>query len=130
MIKRGDIVIDKFTKSDLKNRMVVETKNHLFYIVIGEWLVGETGSIKLDSYSYDLYNYYNKHDIIRVYYPVYRLDGFIQHPIDLHTTVTNSCMRLLWERTSVKEVTMAEIEEKFGCKVKIVNGDNSGVQRC
>ena len=114
-------MIDKFTKSDLKNRMVVETKNHLFYIVIGEWLVGETDSIKLDSYSYDLYNYYNKHDIIRVYYPVYRLDGFIQHFIDLHTTATNSGMTLLWERQETKEVTMAEVEAKFGCRVKIIN---------
>jgi len=25
-----------------------------------------------------------------------------------------------WEREEVKEVTMAEVEEKFGCKVKIV----------
>ena len=29
-------------------------------------------------------------------------------------------MDILWERSEVKEVTMAEVEEKFGCKVKIV----------
>lgn len=29
-----------------------------------------------------------------------------------------------WERRDIKEVTMAEVEEKFGCKVKIIKGDN------
>lgn len=28
-----------------------------------------------------------------------------------------------WQREEVKEVTMAEVEEKFGCKVKIVKGE-------
>ena len=31
--------------------------------------------------------------------------------------------RLLWKRKEYKEVTMQEIEEKFGCKVKIVEED-------
>lgn len=30
--------------------------------------------------------------------------------------------RLIWERPAVKEVTMAEVCEKFGCTVKIVKG--------
>lgn len=32
--------------------------------------------------------------------------------------------KLLWQREEYKEVTMKEIEEKFGCKVKIVGGEN------
>jgi hypothetical protein len=31
-----------------------------------------------------------------------------------------------WEREEVKEVTMAEVEEKFGCKVKIVKEESDG----
>ena len=31
-----------------------------------------------------------------------------------------------WEREEVKEVTMAEVEEKFGCKVKIVKENEDG----
>ena len=31
--------------------------------------------------------------------------------------------KLLWERKEYKEVTIKEIEEKFGCKVKIVEED-------
>ncbi len=29
-----------------------------------------------------------------------------------------------WEREEIKEVTMAEVEEKFGCKVKIVKEED------
>lgn len=33
------------------------------------------------------------------------------------------CICWDWKREEVKEVTMAEVEEKFGCKVKIVKGE-------
>lgn len=115
-------MVDKFTKSDLKNRMVVETREHLFYIVIGSCLVGVSDSINLNSYNKYLQNFhYYEKDIVKVYEPVNRLDGFIRQPIDSHITATNSFMTLLWERQETKEVTMAEVEEKFGCKVKIIN---------
>ena len=44
---------------------------------------------------------------------------------DLWDTITNRMIvekRAQWEHASIKEVTMSEVEEKFGCKVKIVNG--------
>lgn len=31
-----------------------------------------------------------------------------------------------WKREEIKEVTMAEVEEKFGCKVKIVKEESDG----
>ena len=31
--------------------------------------------------------------------------------------------KLLWKREEIKEVTMAEVEEKFGCKVKIISDE-------
>lgn len=31
-----------------------------------------------------------------------------------------------WKRGEIKEVTMAEVEEKFGCKVKIVKEESDG----
>lgn len=118
-------MLENFTKSDLRDRMVVETREHLFYIVIGSCLVGVSDSIKLSSYDNRLINYYNKHDIIKVYAPVYRLDGFVRQPVDSHIMATNSIMTLLWQRASIKEVTMSEVEEKFGCKVKIINDKNT-----
>ena len=48
-------------------------------------------------------------DIVRVY------DEILNYEYLDYTT------HLLWERDACKEVTMAEIEQKFGCKVKIVN---------
>ena len=118
--------MQNFTKSDLRDRMVVETRAHLFYIVIGSYLIGVSDSINLDSYNKYLQNFhYYEKDIAKVYAPVYRLDGFVQQPIDSHITATNSIMTLLWERASIKEVTMSEVEEKFGCKVKIINDKNT-----
>lgn len=43
---------------------------------------------------------------------------------DLWDTITNRMIvekRAQREHTSIKEVTMAEVETKFGCKVKIIN---------
>ena len=114
-------MIKKITKSDLKNRMVVELRNHLFYMVIDKWLIGMSDSIDLRFYSKDLLHRSDRYDIVKVYEPVNRFDGFIRQPIDSHITATNSIMMLLWERQETKEVTMAEVEEKFGCRVKIIN---------
>ena len=114
-------MIKKITKSDLKNRMVVELRNHLFYMVIDKWLIGMSDSIDLRIYSKDLLYRSDRYDIIKVYEPVNRFDGFIRQPIDSHITATESCMTLLWKRQETKEVTMAEVEAKFGCRVKIIN---------
>lgn len=46
----------EFTKSDLKNRMVVETRCHLFYMVIDNWLVGVSDSLDLRCYSDKLFH--------------------------------------------------------------------------
>lgn len=43
----------------------------------------------------------------------------MMHKIFKRTRRVNSCNKI-WKRSEVKEVTMAEVEEKFGCKVKIV----------
>ena len=32
-------------------------------------------------------------------------------------------LKSIWKATEVKEVTMAEVEKKFGCKVKIIKED-------
>lgn len=38
--------------------------------------------------------------------------------------VSGDDMHWDWEREEIKEVTMEEVEEKFGCKVKIVKEEN------
>lgn len=58
--------------------------------------------------------------IVKVYSSGYKSRGGCMIPLFL-TNLSESLQtrRLLWEREPVKEVTMAEVEEKFGCKVKI-----------
>lgn len=46
---------------------------------------------------------------------VYELRGILEHG-------SLWASRLLWTRPAVKEVTMTEVCEKFGCEVKIVEG--------
>lgn len=99
-----------FTKSDLKNRMVVECRNGNKYIVIDGMLLSTNDYSWLLSYNENLTmkQGLSEFDIMKVYNRANSL-GFNKY-----------MLTLLWQRSEVKEVTMAEVEEKFGCKVKIV----------
>ena len=111
------------TLNDLKTGMIVTTRNGNSYIVMrdfidaGDVLAGLSCSniisgtwISLSSYNKDMTHHTLPFiDIVNVYASsVYSAD-----------TPT----KLLWERKEYKEVTMKEIEEKFGCKVKIVGNE-------
>lgn len=105
-------------KSDLKNRMVVECRNGRRYMVIDDMLLSTTGYNYLSTYTSDLLmkttpltEHLAGYDIVKVYRKRLNVLSFMY--LD-----TND---VLWERSEVKEVTMSEIEKKFGCKVKIVN---------
>ena len=105
----------KFTKADLKNRMVVEYRNGYRRMVVDDRLMGVSGDSCLNNFNEDLTMKgqgpsRRDFDIIRVYNLIDTLDEISR---------VNSCNKI-WERSEVKEVTMAEVEEKFGCKVKIV----------
>ena len=103
--------MEEFTKSDLKNRMVVEYRNGERRMVVDNVLVGNTLFGYLEEYNDDLTNKeFSILDIMKVYDVICNLEALI----------SPRCLRLLWQRSEVKEVTMAEVEEKFGCKVKIV----------
>ena len=108
----------EFTKSDLKNRMVVEYRNGKRRMVVDDVLVGNTQYGELKEYNDDLswnggYNgtFASVLDIVKVYSEINVFEGK-DDIVKLGTPI--------WERHEVKEVTMAEVEEKFGCKVKIV----------
>lgn len=80
---------------------------------------------KLDNYNNDLTDGdYHKYDIIAVS----KRSGTLflgNYLIDiLLSKVTLSDVFWDWEREKVKEVTMSEVEEKFGCKVKIIKEEN------
>lgn len=45
---------------------------------------------------------------------------------EMLTDYSKDCYYWDWEREEIKEVTMKEVEEKFGCKVKIVKENEDG----
>lgn len=100
----------EFTKSDLKNRMVVVTAQGETYMVVDEYFINSNGFNRLSEYDDNLrtiqrLKFFNN-DIVKIY--------------DITTSINTHGKKLIWERSEVKEVTMSEVEEKFGCKVKIV----------
>ena len=107
-----------FTKADLKDGMIVEYRNGRMRLVFGKKLYDTFYIIANELINYDetlcarFSSLGKAYDIVRVYDKSNWYSGF-----------ENIQSKLLWERkeeSEVKEVTMAEVEEKFGCKVKIV----------
>lgn len=103
----------EFTKADLKNRMVVEYRNGERRIVVDDMLMGEGQFGNLKEYDDDLIFIKGSDmrglDIVKVFD---KINALIERK--------GKYLVLLWVRSEAKEVTMSEIEEKFGCKVKIV----------
>ena len=111
------------TLDDLKTGMIVETRDGDSYIVMRDFLgdvsilagISDNKTIsskwiKMSIYTQDLNcSRIQSLDIMSVY---------SSYPCEIDTK-----MGLLWKREEYKEVTMQEIEEKFGCKVKIVEED-------
>lgn len=116
------------TLDDLKTGMIVKIRNGNSYIVMRDFIddgdvpaglscnnkISDTW-LSLSRYNQDMtYPKLPSLDIVNVYASsVYSAD-----------TPT----RLLWERNEYKEVTMKEIEEKFGCKVKII--EDKAIEQC
>lgn len=108
----GEMDVQDFTKADLRNRMVLERRDGVRYLVIDDILMRNRCHSMLSDYDDNLIEIKTQNprlDIVRVYEEILNYD-FLDY--------TN---HLLWERKAYKEITMTEIERKFGCKVKIVN---------
>lgn len=116
------------TLKDLKTGMIVKIRNGEYHIIMrdfidaGDVLAGLSCSniisgtwTSLSNYNQDMTHPTRAFlDIVNVYASsVYSAD-----------TPT----RLLWERNEYKEVTMKEIEEKFWCKVKII--EDKAIEQC
>lgn len=113
----------EFTKDNLKNGMIVEYRNGKRRMVLGTNLIGLDGISQFEYYHDDLTvtENFTTLDIVKVF-DVPNLECKIT---DIFKP-NKSRLSLLWEREEevkeeVKEITMDDIEEKFGCKVKIIN---------
>ena len=114
----------EFTKNDLQTGMVVETKDGTKYVVMrnscmpapdSDFIVNRNGWNTLNNYSDNLLenHYYSDLDIIKVYKPKYP---------NVIRTFEDDELKLIWQRKDYKEMTVAEIEEKLGYKIKIIEG--------
>ena len=108
---------------ELKTGMIVTTRNGDSYIVMrdfideGDILAGLSFNNKISDTWTSLSNY--NQDMTNSGFPhIDIMSVYSSYPYSSDTP-----KKLLWERKEYKEVTMKEIEEKFGCKVKIVGED-------
>jgi hypothetical protein len=117
-----------FTKADLKDGMVVETRESYSdnrYLVLGDKLIQKRAYLGLREFSDDLTNRMfpvtgNKYDIIKVYE---------SDPYDTEGLFDEKYLKLIWDRDaqeedSHKEMTVEEIEKELGYKIKVVGDKN------
>jgi len=107
-------------KRNLGDGDVVELRNGEICVVFHDYLFEKEGSrVSLDPFREDLTNggcIGKKFDIMKVCKkPPFPFDFYNEKP---------ALILWDWVRKEAKEVTMAEVEEKFGCKVKIIKGEN------
>ena len=104
-----------FTKSDLKDGMVVEYRDGTRRMVLGDYLFGFYGNNNLILYTDNLEEKNNEDLTID---KVYR-----SKCLGLYNYFNDIYLELIWKREKEeppKEMTIEEIEKELGCKIKIV----------
>lgn len=97
-----------FTKNDLKNGMVVETRNRERFMVFNGELIGKDGFIHIVSYDYNLtISGVNEFDIVKIFKETNEFGtGFNAYLDDVY-----AC-DIIWERKEEKEPLLTEEEKK------------------
>lgn len=104
-----------FTKSDIKDGMVVEFRDGDRRIVLNGHLMTNNAVINTSHFTEDLQHQFDDFTIDKVYTSNARFgtDYFKDEYLDL-----------IWEREpEYKEMTVSEIEEKLGYKIKVISDD-------
>jgi hypothetical protein len=105
-------------KSDLKTGMLVKTMNNRFYLILvidGEPLFANVnGGSYASGYREDLTNENDSDYDVRL---IYSRSGFTLD--DLKSTYVAS-RDILWKREEPKEMTIEEIQQSLGYKIKVV----------
>lgn len=109
ILEWSDYMQKEFTKSDLKDGMVVEyrCKDYGKRMVVGNMLIGEEGSHRLEAYENDLTQGYAKSQlsIIRVYK--------IKNERNFKHIMDDDNLELIWERKEPKKMTVEEMRKKL-----------------
>lgn len=115
-----------FNKANLEDGMVVEYRTGERALVVADRFLRFDSNMKFCDYKDDLTLIHPctfvgdkpSYDITKVY------TIETGSPLDLHDIFRDHHIKLIWERKEeAKEMTVAEIEEKLGYKVKIVDGE-------
>ena len=107
ILEWSDYMQKKFTKSDLKDGMVVEYNDNCFgkRLVIGGFLTGEDGYVDLGDYNENLKNMVSDLEIVRVYK--------IKCMGEISSIMHDDNLELIWERTETKKMTVEEMKQKL-----------------
>lgn len=109
ILEWSDYMQKNFTKSDLKDGMVVEyrCKDCGKRMVVGNMLIGEDGSHRLEAYENDLTQGYaeSQLSIIRVYK--------IKNERNFKHIMDDDNLELIWERKEPKKMTVEEMRKKL-----------------
>lgn len=103
-------MMDKFTKADLKNGMVIETRARGRYLVLGNRAIRHSCYNRLNEYGDDLTecSYHNKsYDIVRVF----KVRNDCLH--NLESLFEDCNLDLIWERKETKRMTAEEMRQKL-----------------
>lgn len=120
-------MMDKFTKADLNDGMVVEYSNGKRRLVLNNVLVGKDGHYELNQYTGDLKDKESsERDIMRVFKIA------IISTLDRMFNIEN--LELIWERNETKRMTAEEmrqkLEEMTGDKIEIEPSINEMLGTC
>ena len=107
ILEWSDYMQKKFTKSDLKDGMVVEYNDNRFgkRLVIGGFLTGEDGYVDLGDYNENLKNVVSDLEIVRVY-KIKCMGG-------ISSIMHDDNLELIWERKEPKKMTVEEMRQKL-----------------
>ena len=100
---------EKVLKEILTERRVVELRNGERYLVVENFLMGESDYFIKGDFTDDLTNRgLRKFDIVRIYEDICRIE-----------TLHNKDLDIIWERKP-KKMTKEEIEEALGYEIEII----------
>lgn len=128
ILEWSDYMVKEFTKADLKTGMIVTTRNGYEFCVFRnidmgcsknyDCIVNNAMYIELENYNENL----TRNDDIYLY-DIIKIESASSPLCFMDIRYEKNKRTLLWECEKVKEMTMAELEEHFGCKIKIVKED-------
>lgn len=105
ILEWGDYMKKEFTKSDIKDGMVVEYRDGDRRLVIDKYLIGKNAYYELSTYNENLEDKYPGLTIMKVFK--------IRQRAILERILDDDNLELIWERKEPKKMTIEEMRQKL-----------------